>query len=164
MSANVVCFPSTESTVMRPVESKGRKANADYRTREHLTESEMAKVLSALKANRYGHRDWLIGLRLATLWRAGEWIPDASSTSLDTPASPTRCAILRCHRSRSKTSGDKTGSLGYIRRFEAPQPQCRAQFAPPPTLISPRNPFRLTRAPAYTRSMSRSTAPKRADF
>jgi hypothetical protein len=44
---------------MRPV---GRKANKAYRTREHLTESEMTKLLAALKSNRHGHRDWLIGL------------------------------------------------------------------------------------------------------
>jgi site-specific recombinase XerD len=40
----------------------GRKSNADYRVREHLTESEMDRLLGALKANRHGHRDWLIGL------------------------------------------------------------------------------------------------------
>ena len=40
----------------------GRKSNADYRVREHLTESEMDRLLAALKANRHGHRDWLIGL------------------------------------------------------------------------------------------------------
>ena len=42
----------------------GRKANDAYRTREHLTESEMAKLLAALKANRHGNRDWLIGLMI----------------------------------------------------------------------------------------------------
>jgi hypothetical protein len=49
-------------SVMRPVASKGRKANDAYRTREHLTEAEMPKLLAALKTNRHGHRDWLIGL------------------------------------------------------------------------------------------------------
>jgi hypothetical protein len=29
---------------------------------EHLTEAEMDKLLGALKRNRHGHRDWLIGL------------------------------------------------------------------------------------------------------
>ena len=48
-----------ECTDMRPV---GRKPNASCRVREHLTESEMAKLLTALKANRHGPRDWLIGL------------------------------------------------------------------------------------------------------
>jgi hypothetical protein len=48
--------------VLRPVAQTGRKPNAEYRTREYLTETEMTKLLAALKANRWGHRDWLIGL------------------------------------------------------------------------------------------------------
>jgi hypothetical protein len=47
---------------MRPVASLGRKSNESYRVREHLTEAEVSKLLKALKANRHGHRDWLIGL------------------------------------------------------------------------------------------------------
>lgn len=51
-----------EQTIeMLPV-SLGRAPNKAYRTREHLTEAEMAKLLDALKRNRHGHRDWLIGL------------------------------------------------------------------------------------------------------
>jgi hypothetical protein len=51
-----------DRTVMRPVAPTGRKSNDAYRTREHLTEAEMDKLLAALKANRHGDRDWLIGL------------------------------------------------------------------------------------------------------
>jgi hypothetical protein len=40
----------------------GRQRNDAYRVREHLTEAEMDKLLAALKGNRHGHRDWLIGL------------------------------------------------------------------------------------------------------
>ena len=46
---------------MRPVK-QGRKPNEAYRVREHLTEDEVDRLLAALKANRHGHRDWLIGL------------------------------------------------------------------------------------------------------
>src|SRR5262245_17853725 len=49
-----------KSIVMRPV----RRANAEYRVREHLTETEIEKLLAALKRNRHGHRDWLIGLMI----------------------------------------------------------------------------------------------------
>jgi integrase len=35
---------------------------AAYRVREHLTEDEMARLLAALRRNRHGLRDWLIGL------------------------------------------------------------------------------------------------------
>ena len=45
---------------MRPV----RRPNAEYRVREHLTETEIAKLLTALRANRHGPRDWLIGLMI----------------------------------------------------------------------------------------------------
>src|SRR5512135_3221292 len=84
---------------MRPVASAGRKSNKAYRTREHLTESEMAKLLTALKANRHGHRDWLIGLLiyrhgfvyLRRVTCAGmTWIcPSAPSPSAGSRAAPT---------------------------------------------------------------------------
>jgi integrase len=35
----------------------GRRPNAAYRTREHLTETEIEKLIAAAKGNRYGHRD-----------------------------------------------------------------------------------------------------------
>ena len=41
---------------------RGRRGNDAYRVREHLTEAEIEKLLAALKGNRHGHRDWLIGL------------------------------------------------------------------------------------------------------
>ena len=59
---NTARLKVVERSVMRPVASKGRKTNKAYRTREHLTESEMAKLLASLATNRHGHRDWLIGL------------------------------------------------------------------------------------------------------
>jgi integrase len=34
-----------------------RRRNTDYRTREHLTEAEVEKLIDAAKGNRYGHRD-----------------------------------------------------------------------------------------------------------
>ena len=34
-----------------------RKPNAQYRSREHLTEREVEKLIAAVKDNRYGHRD-----------------------------------------------------------------------------------------------------------
>jgi integrase len=43
-----------ESSVMRPV---GRKPNAAYRSREHLTEREVERLVEAAKDNRWGHRD-----------------------------------------------------------------------------------------------------------
>ena len=64
----------------RPVASKGRKANEAYRVREHLTEDEMGKLLVALKANRHGQRDWLIGL---LIYRHGLRVSEACDLRWD---------------------------------------------------------------------------------
>jgi integrase len=34
-----------------------RKPNAEYRSREHLTEREVERLIEAVKGNRHGHRD-----------------------------------------------------------------------------------------------------------
>lgn len=62
MAAQIVRLNAAKSKRNATSSAKGRKANDAYRVREHLTEAEMAKLLAALKRNRYGHRDWLIGL------------------------------------------------------------------------------------------------------
>ena len=45
--------PTTENRTVTPL----RRPNADLRTREYLTEAEVARLQEAAKANRYGHRD-----------------------------------------------------------------------------------------------------------
>lgn len=65
---------------MRPVAERGRKANDAYRVREHLTEGEMDKLFKALKANRHGHRDWLIGL---LIYRHGLRVSEACDLRWD---------------------------------------------------------------------------------
>ena len=44
------------ATVNRTVTPR-RLPNAELRTREHLTEREVARLIEAAKQNRYGHRD-----------------------------------------------------------------------------------------------------------
>ncbi len=46
--------PSPEK---RTVEKKGRRSNRELRTREHLTPTEVERLIEAAKANRRGHRD-----------------------------------------------------------------------------------------------------------
>jgi integrase len=46
----------TPNTVNRAV-TPTRLANSEYRKREHLTPSEVEKLIEAAKTNRYGHRD-----------------------------------------------------------------------------------------------------------
>jgi integrase len=48
-----VIAPATEKRAVTP----RRRPNAEYRTREHLTEKEVERLIVAAKANRYGHRD-----------------------------------------------------------------------------------------------------------
>ena len=45
--------PATENRAVGPT----RLANSEYRSREHLTPSEIEQLIEAAKTNRYGHRD-----------------------------------------------------------------------------------------------------------
>jgi integrase len=45
--------PAPENRAVTPT----RLANSEYRKREHLTSSEVEKLIEAAKTNRYGHRD-----------------------------------------------------------------------------------------------------------
>src|SRR5262245_44600622 len=47
----------TPANKKRTVETPTRLANAEYRTREYLTPSEVEKLLKAASKNRWGHRD-----------------------------------------------------------------------------------------------------------
>jgi site-specific recombinase XerD len=94
-----------ERTVMRPVT---RKPNRSYRTREHLTESEMNKLLTALKQNRHGHRDWLIGL---LIYRHGLRVSEACDLRWDDLDLAKRTIAVR----RLKGSTD---SAHYLERDE----------------------------------------------
>jgi site-specific recombinase XerD len=89
---------------MRPV----RRANAEYRVREHLTETEVSKLLGALKGNRHGHRDWLIGLMI---YRHGLRVSEACDLRWDDLELAARTINIR----RLKGSRDSTH---YLERDE----------------------------------------------
>src|SRR5262244_2162044 len=44
-------------TTVKQTVGPWRRPNSDYRTREHMTEAEIEKLIAATKDNRYGHRD-----------------------------------------------------------------------------------------------------------
>ncbi len=98
-----------ESADMRPVASKGRKSNKTYRIREHLTEAELDRLLAALKANRHGHRDWLVGL---LIYRHGLRVSEACDLRWDDLNLAKRTIQVR----RLKGSDDSTH---YLERDEA---------------------------------------------
>ena len=97
-----------KTTEMRPVAAKGRRPNAAYRVREHLTESEMDRLLAALKRKRHGQRDWLIGL---LIYRHGLRVSEACDLRWDDVDLTKRTITLR----RLKGSND---SRHYLERDE----------------------------------------------
>ena len=51
--------PDNEKFTVRsaPARLPRHKPNAEYRSREHLTEPEVERLIEAVKGNRWGHRD-----------------------------------------------------------------------------------------------------------
>jgi len=88
--------------------TSGRLPNNVYRIREHLTQAETDKLLAALKRNRHGHRDWLIGL---VIYRHGLRVSEACDLRWDDIDLPKRTIIVR----RLKRSTD---SVHYLERDE----------------------------------------------
>jgi type 1 fimbriae regulatory protein FimB len=80
MSAEIVIFPPAETERNETCRTKGRLPNLLYRVREHLTEAEVAKLLAALKRNRHGDRDWLIGF---LIYRHGLRVTEACNLRWD---------------------------------------------------------------------------------
>src|ERR1700757_3042961 len=72
--------------------TSGRLPNNIYRIREHLTEAEMDKLLAALKRNRHGHRDWLIGLMI---YRHGLRVSEACDLRWDDLDLRSRTVVIR---------------------------------------------------------------------
>jgi integrase len=94
--------------------SKGRQRNGDYRVREHLTEAEMDKLLSALEGNRHGHRDWLIGL---TIYRHGLRVSEACDLRWDDIDLPKRTIIVRRLKGSTDRWGNRPASLWLAEDF-----------------------------------------------
>jgi len=107
MPANIVALRKVETSVMRPVPS-GRKPNAAYRVREHLTEDEIGRLLAALMRNRHGQRDHLLAL---LIWRHGLRVSEAGDLRWDDLDLSKRTIIVR----RLKGSTDSTH---YLERDE----------------------------------------------
>ena len=51
--------PATENCTVEKAPAR-RRPNADFRTREHLTEAEVEKLIELARGNRHGHRDALM--------------------------------------------------------------------------------------------------------
>jgi integrase len=67
LGVDLVGIPSAEA-VGQPGITGGRKPNAAYRSREHLTEAEVFRLMEAARDNRYGARDAAL---IFTMYRHG---------------------------------------------------------------------------------------------
>src|SRR3954447_17246700 len=105
-----------ESSEKRPVQS-GRQANAAYRTREHLTEKEMAVLLDTLRYNRYELRDWLIGL---VIYRHGLRVSEACDLRWDDIDLTRRTVLIRrlkgSHHSTHYLDREELAGLKRLRK------------------------------------------------
>jgi integrase len=108
MSGKIVRLRQAKIVRNATSRSKGRRENNAYWVREHLTEAEMDKVLAALKRNRHGHWDWLIGL---IIYRHGLRVSEACDLRWDDIDLLKRTIIVR----RLK---DSTDSVHYLERDE----------------------------------------------
>src|SRR6202046_1890128 len=52
-----VAAPDNEKCTVQSAPLPRRKPNSEYRSREHLTEREVERLIEAMKDNRWGHRD-----------------------------------------------------------------------------------------------------------
>ena len=111
------------ATVNRTVTAPGRKPNADYRTREHLTEAEIERLIEAAKDNRWGHRDAtmiLVAYRHGLQGRAS-WSTCAGSRSTSTMPSCTSAGPRRARRPRIPIVGDEMRALRRLQREQEPR-------------------------------------------
>jgi site-specific recombinase XerD len=119
MVAKVVRLRRSE-TQHNATSSKGRQGNEFYRVREHLTEAEIEKLLAALRQNRYGHRDWLIGL---LIYRHGLRVSEACDLHWDDIDLTKRTIIIRRLKGSTDNSHylerDELKALGELWRANA---------------------------------------------
>ena len=102
---------TAKGSVMRPV----RRPNAEYRVREHLTETEIEKLLAVLKRNRHGQRDWLIGL---LTYRHGLRVSEACDLRWDDVDLRSRTVVVRRLKgSRDSTHYLERDELGGLKRL-----------------------------------------------
>jgi type 1 fimbriae regulatory protein FimB/type 1 fimbriae regulatory protein FimE len=92
MSGKIVRLRHSKNVRNATSGAKGRQRNEAYRVREPLTEAEMDKLLAALKRNRHGHQDWLVGL---IIYRRGLRVSEACDLRWDDIELPKRTMIVR---------------------------------------------------------------------
>jgi integrase len=109
------------SIVNRTVRPK-RRPNRDLRTREHLTEAEVERLIEATKRNRYGHRD---ATMILVTYRHG--LRASELTDLRWEQVDFRTASLHVRRVKKGTPsthpvlGDELRALRRLQREQEPR-------------------------------------------
>ena len=113
--------PNTEK---RTVATPRRKPNKELRTREYLTDAEVAKLTEAAKGNRYGHRD---STMILLAYRHGLRVSELVDLRWDQIDFTSRPAVLHVRRAKRGTPsthplhGDELRALRQLQREQNPR-------------------------------------------
>jgi type 1 fimbriae regulatory protein FimB/type 1 fimbriae regulatory protein FimE len=113
--------PATVNRTVQPV-PPGRRPNAELRSREHLTEAEIERLIDAAKGNRHGHRD---ATMLLVAFRHG--LRAAELVDLRWDQVDFRTATLHVRRAKKGTPsthpilGDELRALRRLQREQEPK-------------------------------------------
>jgi len=100
----------------------GRRSNAELRSREHLTQAEIGRLIDAAKSNRHGHRD---AAMLLAAFRHG--LRAAELVDLRWDQMDFRTATLHVRRAKKGTPsthpilGDELRALRRLQREQEPK-------------------------------------------
>lgn len=106
----------------RTVRTPRRPKNADVRSREYLTETELEKLLSAVKDNRYAHRD---ATMILTAYRHGLRVSELADLRWEQVDFATAAlAVRRVKKGTPSTHpilGDELRALRRLQREQEPK-------------------------------------------
>ena len=120
IKSNVIQLAKSSVVQTENAKRPGRLANDAYRTREHLTEDEVLKVLAALKLNRYGQRDRLMGL---LAFRHGLRVSELIDLQWsDILFDQTQMFVRRLKGSQSNAQALESDELNGLRRLQREGP------------------------------------------
>jgi integrase len=110
------------NTVKRTVTTPLRRPNAEARTREYLTDAEVERLVTAAKANRYGHRDATVILVAYRHGLRASELVDLRWDQIDFDTA--RLAVRRVKRGSPSTHpilGDELRALRRLAREQDPK-------------------------------------------
>jgi type 1 fimbriae regulatory protein FimB/type 1 fimbriae regulatory protein FimE len=117
--------------------ARGRRPNAAYRKREHLTETEIEKLIEAAKTNRYSHRDaTMILVAFRHGLRASE-VCDLTWDAIDFHAATIH--VTRKKQGQPATHQIRGDELRALRKLQKEQ-QPRSAFVFTSNVVAPRSP------------------------